>query len=141
MDWRNRAVLFLVAIVMAFAARLAAADPVTVPWVNTAPPGMTPATKALLCVGQFCSLQTTYCQPGERCETEHNLPPGEYDDAYLMISAPEAGYTWSVPIEGTLVVDPVSQGGTCQHDSNGDGVVSTADFGTFWSEFRNGCGE
>jgi len=141
MDMKTRAALIFVAVTMAFAVRIAAADPVTVAWTNTADETYPPATQAMLCVGQFCSMAPTNCAPGATCETEHNLPPGEYAEAYLMVSAPPFGFAWSVPVPGVLVVESQNPGGVCQHDSNGDGVVSTADFGTFWGEFRNGCGD
>jgi len=141
MDWKTRATLLIVALVLAFAARFAAADPVTITWTNTADESYPPATKALLCVGQFCSMASTLCAPGATCETEHNLPPGEYSDALLMVSAPELDFAWSIPVPGPLVVEALNPGGVCQHDSNGDGVVSTADFGSFFLEFRNGCGD
>jgi hypothetical protein len=123
-------------------AGVARADPVIVTWTNTANASFPPATKALLCVGEFCSMASTLCAPGATCETEHNLPPGEYTDAYLMASSPEFGFAWSVPVPGTLAVEAQNPtGGVCQHDSNGDGVVSTVDFGSFFREFRSGCGD
>lgn len=121
-------------------AGIARADPVTVTWTNTADASYPPATKALLCVGQFCSIAPTFCAPGATCETEHNLPPGEYQ-ADLMVSSPELDFAWSVPVPGPLVVEDLSPGGVCQHDSNGDGSTTTADFWDFLDEFRNGCGD
>ena len=141
MDFRERATVAVVAVLLALCARYAAADPVTITWTNTADETFPPATKALLCVGQFCSIAETNCPPGATCETTHNLAPGTYSDAQLMVSSPQFDYAWSIPVPGEVVVEPLNpDGGQCVHDSNGDGAVTTADFGSFFYEFRNGCG-
>lgn len=140
MPLRDRLILGVVAVVLALCARYAAADPVTVTWTNTADEGFPPATRALLCVGQFCSMADTMCAPGATCETTHNLAPGTYEGAELMVSAPQFGLAWSVPVPGAVVIPAANPtGGVCQHDADGNGVVTTADFGSFWNEFRNGC--
>lgn len=135
------ALLFGGALVLLVVTAPASADPVSVEWTNTAGEGVPEATHALLCAGTACSLAQTACAPGARCETAHDLPPGEYADAYLMISAPAEGWSWSLPVPGPLVVEPAEpSGGTCQHDADGNGVVTTADFSSFLSEMWNGCG-
>lgn len=117
------------------------ADPVSITWFNQADIIYPPVTKALLCVNEFCSMDSLICMPQETCTSFHNLPPGTWPEAELMVSAREFGYVWSPPVMSPtpLVVEPLTVDGVCFHDSNGDGTVSTADFGTFFSEFRHGC--
>lgn len=123
-------------------AGIARADPVTVTWTNTADASYPPATVALVCVGQACSMAAADCAPGATCETLHDLPPGDYPSAYLMAAAPAEGLSWSVPVPGPLVVEELEPtGGVCRHDADGNGVVTTADFPSFYQELTRGCGQ